>query len=97
MYIEEEFVRAAPGGAGGVKAISNYAPVSEFSPTLIEKLVVVVISSTPEFHQGIRKAKAQSWIKVFAYPVCFHALSLPAGSESINPSQEQRIFGCLVP
>ncbi|KAH9690063.1 Branched-chain-amino-acid aminotransferase 2 [Citrus sinensis] len=27
LYIEEEFVRAAPGGAGGVKAISNYAPV----------------------------------------------------------------------
>ncbi|KAL9447031.1 hypothetical protein AB3S75_014656 [Citrus x aurantiifolia] len=27
LYIEEECVRAAPGGAGGVKAISNYAPV----------------------------------------------------------------------
>ncbi|KAH9755920.1 Branched-chain-amino-acid aminotransferase 2 [Citrus sinensis] len=27
LYIEEEFVRAAPGGAGGVKAMSNYAPV----------------------------------------------------------------------
>ncbi|KAL5844634.1 hypothetical protein ACOSQ4_010592 [Xanthoceras sorbifolium] len=27
LYIEEECVRATPGGAGGVKAISNYAPV----------------------------------------------------------------------
>ncbi|KAI9201243.1 hypothetical protein LWI28_020643 [Acer negundo] len=27
LYIEEEFVRATPGGAGGVKTIGNYAPV----------------------------------------------------------------------
>ncbi|GLT62971.1 hypothetical protein SLA2020_355710 [Shorea laevis] len=27
LYIEEEFVRASPGGAGGVKSITNYAPV----------------------------------------------------------------------
>ncbi|XP_068656526.1 branched-chain-amino-acid aminotransferase 2, chloroplastic-like [Aristolochia californica] len=27
MYVEEEFHRATPGGAGGVKTISNYAPV----------------------------------------------------------------------
>ncbi|GMI82730.1 branched-chain amino acid transferase 2, branched-chain amino acid transaminase 2 [Hibiscus trionum] len=27
LYIEEEFVRASPGGAGGVKTITNYAPV----------------------------------------------------------------------
>jgi len=28
LYVEEEYVRAAPGGAGGVKSITNYAPVS---------------------------------------------------------------------
>lgn len=27
LYVEDEFHRATPGGAGGVKAISNYAPV----------------------------------------------------------------------
>ncbi|XP_010544024.1 PREDICTED: branched-chain-amino-acid aminotransferase 2, chloroplastic isoform X2 [Tarenaya hassleriana] len=27
LYVEEEYVRAAPGGAGGVKSITNYAPV----------------------------------------------------------------------
>ncbi|XP_039069887.1 branched-chain-amino-acid aminotransferase 2, chloroplastic-like [Hibiscus syriacus] len=27
LYIDEEFVRASPGGAGGVKSITNYAPV----------------------------------------------------------------------
>ncbi|KAG4147344.1 hypothetical protein ERO13_D05G216300v2 [Gossypium hirsutum] len=27
LYIDEEFVRASPGGAGGVKTITNYAPV----------------------------------------------------------------------
>ncbi|KAK5832563.1 hypothetical protein PVK06_016365 [Gossypium arboreum] len=27
LYIEEEYVRASPGGAGGVKSITNYAPV----------------------------------------------------------------------
>ncbi|KAK8692451.1 hypothetical protein V6N13_075910 [Hibiscus sabdariffa] len=27
LYIDEEFVRAFPGGAGGVKTITNYAPV----------------------------------------------------------------------
>jgi branched-chain amino acid aminotransferase len=27
LYIEEEFVRASPGGAGGVKSITNYSPV----------------------------------------------------------------------
>ncbi|GKV20007.1 hypothetical protein SLEP1_g30188 [Rubroshorea leprosula] len=27
LYIEEEVVRASPGGAGGVKSITNYAPV----------------------------------------------------------------------
>ncbi|XP_031247435.1 branched-chain-amino-acid aminotransferase 2, chloroplastic-like isoform X2 [Pistacia vera] len=27
LYIEEDFVRATPGGAGGVKTIGNYAPV----------------------------------------------------------------------
>lgn len=27
LYVENEFHRATPGGAGGVKAISNYAPV----------------------------------------------------------------------
>lgn len=26
LYIEDEFTRACPGGAGGVKSISNYAP-----------------------------------------------------------------------
>ncbi|XP_021284324.1 branched-chain-amino-acid aminotransferase 2, chloroplastic-like [Herrania umbratica] len=27
LYVEEELIRASPGGAGGVKSISNYAPV----------------------------------------------------------------------
>ncbi|OMP11621.1 Aminotransferase, class IV [Corchorus capsularis] len=27
LYINEEYVRASPGGAGGVKTITNYAPV----------------------------------------------------------------------
>ncbi|XP_022772951.1 branched-chain-amino-acid aminotransferase 2, chloroplastic-like isoform X2 [Durio zibethinus] len=27
LYIDENFVRASPGGAGGVKTITNYAPV----------------------------------------------------------------------
>ncbi|OMO57452.1 Aminotransferase, class IV [Corchorus olitorius] len=27
LYIDEEYVRASPGGAGGVKTITNYAPV----------------------------------------------------------------------
>ncbi|XP_015885109.3 branched-chain amino acid aminotransferase 1, mitochondrial [Ziziphus jujuba] len=27
LYVEDEFDRASPGGTGGVKAISNYAPV----------------------------------------------------------------------
>ncbi|XP_022768587.1 branched-chain amino acid aminotransferase 1, mitochondrial-like isoform X2 [Durio zibethinus] len=27
LFIDEEFVRASPGGAGGVKTITNYAPV----------------------------------------------------------------------
>ncbi|XVF36479.1 hypothetical protein REPUB_Repub19eG0062100 [Reevesia pubescens] len=27
LYVDEEFVRASPGGAGGVKTITNYAPV----------------------------------------------------------------------
>ena len=30
--MEEEYVRAAPGGAGGVKSITNYAPVSTETP-----------------------------------------------------------------
>lgn len=28
LYIEEEFDRASRGGTGGVKTITNYAPVS---------------------------------------------------------------------
>lgn len=28
LYVEEEFHRAARGGSGGVKSITNYAPVS---------------------------------------------------------------------
>lgn len=28
LRVEEEYIRAAPGGVGGVKTISNYAPVS---------------------------------------------------------------------
>ncbi|KAK9219406.1 hypothetical protein WN943_008051 [Citrus x changshan-huyou] len=80
LYIEEEFVRAAPGGAGGVKAISNYAPVSEFSPTLVEKLVVVVISSTPEFHQESGKLKLSHGLRflrilyVFTRYLCLQVL-----------------------
>ncbi|CDY53833.1 BnaA09g57250D [Brassica napus] len=27
LYVEEEYARAAPGGSGGVKSITNYAPV----------------------------------------------------------------------
>lgn len=27
LYVEEEFHRATRGGSGGVKTISNYAPV----------------------------------------------------------------------
>ncbi|OMO57451.1 Aminotransferase, class IV [Corchorus olitorius] len=27
LYVEEELIRAAPGGVGGVKSISNYGPV----------------------------------------------------------------------
>lgn len=80
LYIEEEFVRAAPGGAGGVKAMSNYAPVSEFSPTLVEKLVVVVISSTPEFHQESGKLKLSHGLRflrilyVFTRYLCLQVL-----------------------
>lgn len=29
LYVEDEFNRASPGGTGGVKTISNYAPVRE--------------------------------------------------------------------
>ena len=29
LYVEDEFDRASYGGTGGVKTISNYAPVSE--------------------------------------------------------------------
>lgn len=29
LYVEDEFGRASPGGNGGVKTISNYAPVGE--------------------------------------------------------------------
>jgi len=29
LYVEDEFHRATRGGAGGVKSITNYAPVSE--------------------------------------------------------------------
>lgn len=36
LYVEEEYVRAAPGGAGGVKSITNYAPVS-FETNLVSK------------------------------------------------------------
>lgn len=88
LYIEEEFVRAAPGGAGGVKTISNYAPVSEFSPTLSREACSHCHFINTLVSSGIRKAKAQSWIKVFVYPVCCHTLTLPAGFESINQSQE---------
>ena len=29
IYVEDEFHRATRGGAGGIKSITNYAPVSE--------------------------------------------------------------------
>ncbi|GAB2293726.1 Branched-chain-amino-acid aminotransferase, mitochondrial, partial [Dionaea muscipula] len=35
LYVEDEYHRASPGGAGGVKAITNYAPV--FKPVTIAK------------------------------------------------------------
>ena len=30
LYIEDEFHRATRGGVGGVKSITNYAPVSKY-------------------------------------------------------------------
>jgi hypothetical protein len=34
LYVEEVFKRASPGGSGGVKTISNYAPVSQTNPRM---------------------------------------------------------------
>ncbi|GAB2293725.1 Branched-chain-amino-acid aminotransferase, mitochondrial [Dionaea muscipula] len=35
LYVEDEYHRASPGGAGGIKAITNYAPV--FKPLMTAK------------------------------------------------------------
>ncbi|KAF2323933.1 hypothetical protein GH714_004108 [Hevea brasiliensis] len=50
VYIEEEFHRASRGGAGGVKSITNYAPVRNVSNTTgcrLAKLCVGNVISTP--------------------------------------------------
>lgn len=31
LYVEEEYHRASRGGAGGIKAITNYSPVIKIS------------------------------------------------------------------
>lgn len=39
LYVEDAFHRAARGGAGGVKSITNYAPVRVASFTCLMKIL----------------------------------------------------------
>jgi hypothetical protein len=44
LYVEEVFKRASPGGSGGVKTISNYAPVSRTNPRNVILAIKAVVA-----------------------------------------------------
>lgn len=44
LYVEDEFCRASRGGVGGVKSITNYAPVNKQTVNLFMSFILSVNS-----------------------------------------------------
>lgn len=65
LYVEEEYVRASPGGAGGVKSITNYAPVSNICKCLFVLIKIQFIRSLLlQVMKAIAKAKNRGFSDV---------------------------------
>lgn len=49
LYVEDEYDRASRGGAGGVKSITNYAPVSQFLSLSFGRRCWIIFFQIPNF------------------------------------------------
>lgn len=105
LYVEEEFHRASRGGAGGVKSITNYAPVSDcFSSTSNYRRNWMISYSIGMVTVELWFCFSHvSWKQISLNEGFFVSYSIAdcfllfVGSKSNNKSKSWGIFWCSVP